>query len=267
MSMICHSSSQSDFCPPHFDEALEMVEETHIKSCRVEECFVETGTDSTFDESTAQDVLASKYDHLSFQSELILCKNLIKVIPHIPKHIAFGCYDGLQCLIGFARKDIENIFGETAKRFKVIQGRRSSKLCKVEADHNYHSSHGVIKSCVYIDDITRGEERMKVSLEDGRNAEDLPIYFYIPNNLVYKNAYVKFSLARISHEGCCSHCFGDCLTSPVPCVCAAETGGLFAYTPGGLIKVKFLEECISLKRELKQDHYLYCRNCGNRINS
>ncbi|PQM41301.1 hypothetical protein Pyn_07971 [Prunus yedoensis var. nudiflora] len=260
MSMICHSSSQSDFCPPHFDEALEMVEETHIKSCRVEECFVETGTDSTFDESTAQDVLASKYDHLSFQSELILCKNLIKVIPHIPKHIAFGCYDGLQCLIGFARKDIENIFGETAKRFKVIQGRRSSKLCKVEADHNYHSSHGVIKSCVYIDDITRGEERMKVSLEDGRNAEDLPIYFYIPNNLVCKNAYVKFSLARISHEGCCSHCFGDCLTSPVPCVCAAETGGLLAYTPGGLIKVKFLEECISLKRELKQDHYLYCRN-------
>ncbi|PQM41302.1 histone-lysine N-methyltransferase SUVR4 isoform X2 [Prunus yedoensis var. nudiflora] len=178
-----------------------MVEETHIKSCRVEECFVETGTDSTFDESTAQDVLASKYDHLSFQSELISCKNLIKVIPHIPKHIVFGCYDGLQCLIGFARKDIENIFGETAKRFKVIQGRRSSKLCKVEADHNYHSSHGVIKSCVYIDDITR-----------------------------------------------------------VPCVCAAETGGLFAYTPGGLIKVKFLEECISLKRELKQDHYLYCRN-------
>ncbi|XP_021811917.1 uncharacterized protein LOC110755064 [Prunus avium] len=118
MSMICHSSPQSDFCPPHFDEALEMVEETHIKSCRVEEWFVETGTDSTF--YAAQDVLASKYDHLSFQSELILCKNLIKVIPHIPKHIAFGCYDGLQCLIGFARKDIENIVGETAKRLKVI---------------------------------------------------------------------------------------------------------------------------------------------------
>ncbi|VVA28021.1 PREDICTED: histone-lysine N-methyltransferase [Prunus dulcis] len=261
MSMICHSSPQSDFCPPHFDEALEMVEETHIKSCRVEECFVETGTDSIFDESTAPDVLASKYDHPSFQNELILSKNLIKVIPHIPKHIAFGCYDGLQCLIGFARKDIENIFGETAKRLKVIQGRRSSKLCKVEAAYNYHSSLGVIKSFFYIDDITRGEERVKVSLENGRNAEDLPIFFYIPNNLVYKNAYVKFSLARISHGGCCSHCFGDCLTSPIPCLCAAETGGQFAYTPGGFVTEKFLEECISLKRERKQDHYLYCRNC------
>ncbi|XP_021811918.1 histone-lysine N-methyltransferase SUVR4-like, partial [Prunus avium] len=138
---------------------------------------------------------------------------------------------------------------------------RSSKLCKVEAAHNYHSSHGVIKSFVYIDDISRGEERVKVSLENGRNAGDLPIFFYIPNNLVYKNAYVKFSLARISHEDCCSHCFGDCLTSPVPCVCAAETGSQFAYTPGGFVKEKFLEECISLKREPKQDHYLYCRNC------
>ncbi|CAB4268606.1 unnamed protein product [Prunus armeniaca] len=155
MSMICHSSPQSDFCPPHFDEALEMMEETHIKSCRVEECFVETGTDSTFDESTAQDVLA---------------------------------------------------------------------------------------------------KRVKVSLENGRNTEDLPIFLYISNNLVYKNAYVKFSLARISHEGFCSHCFGDCLTSSVPCLCAAESWGQFAYTLGGFIKEKFLEECISLKWEPKQDH-------------
>ncbi|CAB4299046.1 unnamed protein product [Prunus armeniaca] len=176
MSMICHSSPQSDFCPPHFDEALEMMEETHINHVELKNAL--------------------------WKQELI--PPLMKVL-----HKMF-----------------------------------------LPADHNYHSSLGVIKSCVYID----GEERVKVSLENGRNTEDLPIFLYISNNLVYKNAYVKFSLARISHEGFCSHCFGDCLTSSVPCLCAAESWGQFAYTLGGFIKEKFLEECISLKWEPKQDH-------------
>lgn len=267
-SLICHSS-------------LEMGKETCIKSLRMGECLAEIGTDDSLfhvntafkdvpelETSNAQNVVANKYDYQgnkfsaqSFPSELFLFQNLIKVIPHIPRHIAFGCFVGLSRLIGFSSKDIANIFGETAKKIQVLQGHKSSVLCKVEVPHNYHSSHGVLKPCIYIDDITRGEERVKISLEDGRDSKDLPTFFYIPHSLVYKNAYVKFSLARMSDEGFCSHCHGDCLTAPVPCVCVTETGGQFAYTPGGLVTEKFLEECISLKREPKQHHYFYCRNC------
>ncbi|KAM0993011.1 hypothetical protein ACFX19_008808 [Malus domestica] len=65
----------------------------------------------------------------------------------------------------------------------------------------------------------------------------------------------------MSHDGFCSRCYGACLTSPMPCVCASETEGQFAYTPGGLVKEKFLEECIAWKREPEQHHYFCCREC------
>ncbi|KAM1503320.1 hypothetical protein ACFX1Q_028259 [Malus domestica] len=279
MSLICHPSLHSDFDLPHSNEALELLEETCMKSYGVRECVVGTGFDSTFDESTisrdvaelknsdAQDVLESHYqgndcNTLSSPSELFVFQNLIKVVPHIPKHIAFGCFNDLHRLIGFSSTDIESICGDSAKRLVIFQGQKSPKLRKLEeAAHDYHSSIGVIKSGVYIEDITRGEERVKISLEDGKNVEDLPNFLYIRQSLVYKNASVKFSLGRMSHDGCYSRCYGDCLTSPMPCVCASETGGQFAYTPGGLVKEMFLEKCIALKREPIQHHCFYCREC------
>ncbi|KAH0993720.1 hypothetical protein GBA52_005203 [Prunus armeniaca] len=278
--LIGTSSPQHDFHLPNCDAAVEVVEGRCIKSYRNGESHLAIETNSTVDKKTrlrdspdlkisnAQDVLARKDDYQrdncgapSFPSEVFVFQNLIKIVPHIPKHIVFSGFECLNHLIGFTTEDIEKICGESGKRLKVLQGLQSSKLCKVEAAQNHHSSLGVVKSCVYIDDITRGEERVKISLEDGRNVEDLPTFFYIPQNLVYKNAYVKFSLDRISDKGCCPHCYGDCLASPIPCICAIETRGGFAYTPGGLVKDKFLEDCISMKQEPKEHNYVYCKKC------
>ncbi|RVW77260.1 Histone-lysine N-methyltransferase SUVR4 [Vitis vinifera] len=73
-------------------------------------------------------------------------------------------------------------------------------------------------------------------------------------------------------EDCCSNCFGDCTSLAIPCACARETGGEFAYQQGGLVKEKFLEECISMNRDPHNHRLFYCKNCpleskkcGNRV--
>ncbi|KAG5044411.1 hypothetical protein JHK87_008326 [Glycine soja] len=113
----------------------------------------------------------------------------------------------------------------------------------------------------FISDITKGSEKVKISLIDETGSEDLPKFNYIPCNITYQSANVNISLARISDEGCCSDCSGNCLSSPLPCACAQETGGEFAYTPHGLLKEEFLTACVSMKNEPQDHHYVYCQEC------
>ncbi|KAJ9540242.1 hypothetical protein OSB04_026748 [Centaurea solstitialis] len=116
------------------------------------------------------------------------------------------------------------------------------------------------KSLHNIKDITRGTEKMKISLIDEVGIQ-LPKFVYIPQNTPYQDAYVHFSLARIADDGCCSRCIGDCLSSRVPCACSRETGGEFAYTPQGLLKDEFLEACISMNLEPQNHHLFQCQDC------
>ncbi|KAK7285892.1 hypothetical protein RJT34_20677 [Clitoria ternatea] len=113
----------------------------------------------------------------------------------------------------------------------------------------------------FIIDITKGSEKVKIPLRDEVRREDLPKFNYIPNNIIYQNASVNISLARISDDSCCSGCSGDCLSSLLPCACAQETGGVFAYTPQGLLKEDFLTACMSMKHEPKDHHFVYCKDC------
>ncbi|XP_057515841.1 histone-lysine N-methyltransferase SUVR4 isoform X3 [Amaranthus tricolor] len=108
---------------------------------------------------------------------------------------------------------------------------------------------------VYVDDITKGEENVKISLVDERGNMKLPEFFYIPRNIIYQKAIVNISLARISDEDCCPVCSGDCLSSQVPCACARVTNGEFAYTNDGLLKSEFLTACCS------ENQYIYCQDC------
>ncbi|KAJ4851466.1 hypothetical protein Tsubulata_014135, partial [Turnera subulata] len=87
------------------------------------------------------------------------------------------------------------------------------------------------------------------------------VFSYIPKSIIYDKAHVRFTLADISGEDCCSQCSNDCLTSATHCMCARETSGEFAYSPEGLVKESFLEECISLYKGLAEYCYFYCRNC------
>ncbi|PIA36247.1 hypothetical protein AQUCO_03400271v1 [Aquilegia coerulea] len=113
-----------------------------------------------------------------------------------------------------------------------------------------------------VNDISKGEERVRISLINEVSSEPFAHpFYYIPKNIVYQNAYLSFSLARIGDEDCCSTCFGDCLSSSIPCACARETGGEFAYTLEGLVKEKFLDECISMNRDPRQHRHYYCKEC------
>lgn len=110
-----------------------------------------------------------------------------------------------------------------------------------------------------VNDITRGEECVSIPIVCGEDGVLPPPFHYISQNTTFQDACINLSLARIGDENCCSGCFGDCLAEPLPCACARETGGDFAYTRDGLLKEGFLDACVSMLREpLKQPHF-YCK--------
>ncbi|XVF00837.1 hypothetical protein REPUB_Repub04eG0036600 [Reevesia pubescens] len=148
-------------------------------------------------------------------------------------------------------KNSTNFCGETKRETKDIinKGLDSSRM-KAVMKHKNH-----------LLDITRGEERVQIPILNDNGAMELPKFFYISKNIAFKDAYVNFSLARISDDNCCSQCIGDCLSSELPCACAGETRGEFAYTPEGLVKETFLDEAITMSRKPKRQHFYYCENC------
>ncbi|GAU21877.1 hypothetical protein TSUD_33740 [Trifolium subterraneum] len=117
------------------------------------------------------------------------------------------------------------------------------------------------KTFRYVDDITKGSENVKISLLDETDSEGFPKFNYIPSNIMYQNANVNIALARIADQGCCAGCSGDCLSLPFPCACSQDTGGEFAYSSQGLLKEKFLKDCMSMLMEPQDHHYVYCNEC------
>ncbi|XP_040377012.1 probable inactive histone-lysine N-methyltransferase SUVR2 isoform X2 [Oryza brachyantha] len=115
-----------------------------------------------------------------------------------------------------------------------------------------------------VNDITKGEERLTIPIiNEIGNGILPPPFHYIPHNITLQEAYVNPSLARIGDDNCCSDCFGDCLAQSLPCACAAETGGEFAYTTDGLLKGAFLDSCISMLQEPHKHPQFYCKICPN----
>ncbi|KAJ0076620.1 hypothetical protein Patl1_35914 [Pistacia atlantica] len=151
-------------------------------------------------------------------------------------------------------KDVGNSSVESEKK---MEGSNQSK-------QSPNSCIGLPKYTVFIEDITRGEESNPISLvsDSGSSSLKLPKFFYISRNIIFKNAYVNFSLARISDHNWCSNCSGDCLLSPANCACTGETRGDFAYTSEGVVEEKFLDECIGMsQRKPKKYNLYYCENC------
>lgn len=293
LSLIYNSSERSDFHVPSLDAVFKVVEENFLKlhgltefnfsllELMTEFCerFWAMGADSAVDEhlrstnipaskiSDAQGGHDGKDGHVgnycipsSLSSGSVRFQNPIKVMPQIPKPITPSGLGGLHCVAGFEIKDMENICGESERRLKLLKDSQSSNSNNREIVQKHHTPFSIVNYCDYVDDITRGEEKVKIPLMKG-SAEDLPAFRYISKSLVYRKGYVNFALARISDEHCCSNCFGDCLSSPVPCACARETKGDFAYMPGGLLKQNFLEESITINQNPKKHQYFYCKNC------
>ncbi|KAG4996055.1 hypothetical protein JHK84_027099 [Glycine max] len=118
---------------------------------------------------------------------------------------------------------------------------------------------GDIRSFHDANDLTKGEENVEIPWVNETTSDFAPSFNYIPQNLVFQDAYVNISLSRIGGEDCCSTCMGNCVLSTT-CACANKTGGKFAYNTEGLLKEEFLEECIAISRN-PQQHFYYCKNC------
>ncbi|PHT80413.1 Histone-lysine N-methyltransferase SUVR1 [Capsicum annuum] len=115
-------------------------------------------------------------------------------------------------------------------------------------------------SCI-VRDITKGQEQVMISLVNEVNDKSPPSFNYIAHNVVFQNAYLNFSLARIGDDNSCSACSGDCLSLSTPCACAYESGGDFAYTKEGLVKEELLKESISMNRDAKKHCQFFCKEC------
>ena len=155
----------------------------------------------------------------------------------------------------------EGVIGSSKKGLNKMESRSSSDSFGVDDVSSQALTPCRRRSIHVINDITKGAEKVRISLVDEIGSEGLPKFVYIPENTIYQNAYLHFSLARISDEDCCSSCSDNCLSSSVPCACARETGGEFAYTPTGLLRKDFLNTCISMSREPQKHHYFYCEDC------
>ncbi|TVU29184.1 hypothetical protein EJB05_20741, partial [Eragrostis curvula] len=112
-----------------------------------------------------------------------------------------------------------------------------------------------------VNDIAKGEECVRIPIVAGADNGVPPPFHYIAQNITFQDAYINLSLARIGDENCCSQCFGDCLAAPLPCACASETGGEFAYTRDGLLKKEFLDACVSILQEPHKHPHFYCKIC------
>ncbi|KAF5761900.1 putative histone-lysine N-methyltransferase chromatin remodeling SET family [Helianthus annuus] len=131
---------------------------------------------------------------------------------------------------------------------------------------------GLCSKHYWVDDITRGLEKREISLVNDVDDEKPPSFTYIKTNVNYDTANVKPMLASISDENSCPGCFGDCLFREVPCACAVEKGGEFAYTTDGLVDEKFLEKRIDITLRKRTEFIKECwykcgcgLSCGNRV--
>ncbi|ESW34587.1 hypothetical protein PHAVU_001G164300 [Phaseolus vulgaris] len=124
--------------------------------------------------------------------------------------------------------------------------------CQLTTENDARAVHNV-------NDLAKGEERVNISWVNNTTNDLPPPFHYIPQNLVYRNACVNFSLSRIGNGDCCSTCKGNCVLSSKPCPCTNKTGGEFAFTAQGLLKEAFLDECIAINRD--SQNYFYCKAC------
>ncbi|MCD9644979.1 hypothetical protein HAX54_033607 [Datura stramonium] len=287
ISFVYKSHSSSDFCPPSLDAVLKRMEEKYIKSYRYSqpgfsllrlmenlcECYLTACTKARAENEPSDGIESQKFQpvgvkcdatnhELHFSSDTsngsFKLSNFIKVLPQIPKFPASGNRDLMCNMVDFNGTRING--AKKDKTNKVLKLLASSTMNNSVVVQNEHSSPGLPCSAYYIEDITNGQEEHRISLIN-EFSHVLPVFKYIPKNIIFQNAYVKFLLARISDDSCCSNCSGDCLSQDIPCACAGETGGEFAYTSGGLLKEKFLESCISMNREPQRHGLVYCQDC------
>ncbi|XP_015579282.1 probable inactive histone-lysine N-methyltransferase SUVR2 isoform X1 [Ricinus communis] len=271
ISLSCDSMlGRPNFHMPSQDEFLKSMQEKCLRSYKILdpnfsvlqmlkdmcECFLELGTDSSHE---SQERLMNVTTTVDVLKKSAACCGL-----------GNGSIDARSCT--------EVSVHQIARQLQSFtEGTHTSANGSVEIDRGHElrdpKSHSLvvvpqhqltseeIRSIHDCNDITKGEELVEISWLNEINNECPSSFNYIPENLIFQDAHVKFTLSQIIAEDCCSTCIGDCLSSTTVCVCAAETGDKFAYTSEGLLREDFLEDCISMTRDPHRQCLSYCKAC------
>ncbi|XP_071699950.1 probable inactive histone-lysine N-methyltransferase SUVR2 [Rutidosis leptorrhynchoides] len=219
------------------------------------QCFVEQGNNNSQNKLPIVNDLKEpeeQGDEWSLSNALVSPSDYVSHQVPIPKFVVSSAF-----------KHVVDVNGMQFDRscFSGMIKKQQDMVSSLTIWSNEDSSVELSRSHYFVADITRGLEKQEISLINEFNDEMLPAFTYIQNNVNYNAANVKFSLARISDEDCCSDCFGDCLSLKTPCACAAETEGEFAYTIEGSLKKEFLESSIAVNLNRKKVNLFYCDNC------
>uniref|UniRef100_A0ACD5Y1H5 Uncharacterized protein n=1 Tax=Avena sativa TaxID=4498 RepID=A0ACD5Y1H5_AVESA len=172
-----------------------------------------------------------------------------------------------------AKARLQEAVETNAPFVKPIASQRAANCIVVVGSSSEPSFHNWIVPCDTelvskqrphhaVADISRGQERVRIPIVNEFGNESCPpLFYYIRKNAVFQNAIVNTSLARIGDEDCCADCSSDCLLAPLPCACAGSTGDHFAYTPEGLLKAAFIDDCIAVNHFPEKHNKFYCEAC------
>ena len=291
LSLSCNSAAgRPNFHMPNIDAVIKLTEEKCLHSYKIIdpnfsvmkllrhvcESFLELGTDSidesqdrTINISPTLDVLkrSTAWDALGASKENVFmpsctsggvvnseCHSAVAdpQIPRLPPSLSSlddHVRAGKNLVNGHAGEDKDNDKQEpnsTNTHSLVV-----APQCELDPDD--------LRSLHYINDITKGEERVRIPWINEINSECPSSFHYISQSIVFQNAEINISLSRIGDLSCCPTCFGDCLSASAPCACARESK--FAYTPAGVVKEVFLEECISMTRDPQHNRPFFCVEC------
>ncbi|KAF2292701.1 hypothetical protein GH714_026810 [Hevea brasiliensis] len=252
ISLSCNSLlGRPNFHMPSQDELLKSTQEKCLRSYKIFDpnfsvmqmlkdmcdCFLELATDS------------------SRESQ----ERLMNVIPSISALKRSAAYSALG--VGGVKGMRTHCSANGSTESNGGRELRDPESCSLVVVPQHQLTFEELRSLHDFNDITKGEEVIEISWLNEINNECPPPFMYIPQNVVFQNAYLRFTLSQINAEDCCSTCIGDCLSSTTICVCACETGNEFAYTSEGLIREDFLEECISMTRDPQRQCLSYCKAC------
>ncbi|TQD83725.1 hypothetical protein C1H46_030682 [Malus baccata] len=283
LSFNCNSAiRRPDFHMPNLDAVIKLTEEKYLHSYKIIdpyfslknllghmcESFLELGTNSNGESQEGSISVSPNLDALKkttawdsvHGTKETLCmqpcslNGPVAVTAHEIPRLPLSLNGVAECRQAGERAD-PNGFADVDKEGELEDSRGLVVVqhCDLPPDdlRSYHD----------IDDITKGEERVKIPWVNEKNNEYPPSFFYISRSLVFQDAAINLRLSGIGDTNCCPTCFGDCLSASVPCACASQTEGDFAYTREGLLKDDFLEECISMIRNPQQHRPFYCKSC------
>ncbi|CAM8894829.1 unnamed protein product [Rhodiola kirilowii] len=276
ISLSCTLPRQSDFRMPGIDTVLRLAEEKCVKIYSINtnfsvkqvirdvcDSFLELGSKSKetvvpnplHNPPCTEDLRNAKCNHVSSESVPSQSAKTVNCEIAVPEAQRAPPCTGA---VNDHKHPADNLLvntGEETDRGMELNGNDNDSVQNMEMV----VADGFVS--IYLPDLTGGEEGVEISLVNEINSICLSSFKYMPHSMVYENACLDISLARIGDGDCCKGCIGDCLTANSTCACVSRVGGSFAYTLDGLLKEEFLEEFDCVYRDHQKQLQFCSKNC------